>query len=86
MRKINLLRRKESQREWLVCIQTERLLFRLGFRPQAFIKHEEAQLDKDISALLENNSVASTSILSIDSIMGPDSEEEDEVDDFLARE
>jgi hypothetical protein len=57
-------------------------------RPQNSVKKEEIQLDRDISALLGNNSAAGTlSAQSYDSIMGPDSEEDaDEVDDLLAEE
>jgi hypothetical protein len=49
------------------------------------VKDEEAELDKDINKLLGNNSFASASTVTCDSIMGPDSEgEEDEVNGLLA--
>ena len=70
-----------------VRVQTEESSFDPRSRPRSSVKQEEAQLDKDISALLGKNSVARISALSYDSIMGPESEgEEDEVNDLLAKE
>jgi hypothetical protein len=69
-------------------VSTEELSFRFCSRPQPSVKDEEVQLDRDISALLgNNNSAATISAQSYDSIMGPDSEgEEHEVNDLLAKE
>jgi len=49
---------------------------------------EEAELDKEISDLLSHtaNSSALSGEVPYDSIMDPDSEEEDEVHDLLAEE
>lgn len=72
-----------------VRVRTEESSFDLHSRPRSFVKQEEARLDKDISALLGKNSVARTSAsaVSYDSIMGLESEgEEDEVNDLLAKE
>lgn len=66
--------------------QLKYIWFRARFRQS--VKTEEAELDKEISDLLSHtaSSSALSSEVPYDSIMDPDSEEEDEVHDLLAEE
>lgn len=85
---LNLLRPNRNLCEYPpIDLLQEELPLSSRSRHHPSIKDEEAQLDQDIHALLRKSSVASTSTRSYDSIMGPDSEgEEEEVSDLLGKE
>lgn len=61
--------------------------YRARFRPSVKQEFEESELDKDIDSIIDGNSSAMNEV-SYDSIMGPDSdeEEEDEVSGLLAED